>query len=131
MAMTDPIADMLTRIRNGSMAAHAEVVMPASRIKNEIARVLKDEGYILEYSDEDASGRKHLRIKLKYHRGKPVVETIDRISKPGRRVYRKVDELPVVSGGLGIAIISTSKGVMTAKHAKSSGIGGEVICTVS
>jgi len=131
MAMTDPIADMLTRIRNGGSAEHSEVVMPASRIKMHIAQVLKDEGYIRDYAEETDSGKNRLRISLKYYRGKSVFESIRRVSKPGRRVYRGIDNLPVVNGGLGIAIMSTSKGVMTAKQAKSQGVGGEVICTVS
>ena len=107
MAMTDPIADMLTRIRNGGSADHSEVVMPASRIKKHIAQVLKDEGYIREFSEENESDKSQLRISLKYYRGKSVVESIHRISKPGRRVYRSIDDLPVVNGGLGIAIVST------------------------
>ena len=132
MAMTDPIADMLTRIRNASMAMHSRVSMPDSRVKRELARVLKDEGYITDYaSDTTEAAHPTLNIDLKYYRGRPVIETLDRISKPGRRVFRGIDELPVVSGGLGVAIVTTSKGIMTAKRAKKMRLGGEVICTVS
>ncbi len=131
MSMTDPIADMLTRIRNGLCAEHAGVTMPSSRLKCEIAGVLKEEGYIRGFEVQEADGKRHLSIELKYYRGRPVIDAISRISKPGRRVYRSIEDFPVVSGGLGIAIVSTSKGVMTAKKAKSSGVGGEVLCTVS
>ncbi len=131
MAMTDPIADMLTRIRNAASASHASVSMPDSRMKREIARVLKDEGYIKDYATDDAAGKPVLEIILKYHGGMPVIETLKRISKPGRRIYRSIDEMPLVNAGLGTTIVSTSKGVMTAKSAKSLRIGGEVVCTVS
>ena len=129
MSMTDPIADMLTRIRNAQHAKRVSVSMPLSRVKSEIAKVLKKEGYILDYDAE--LDEKKLDIKLKYYQGRPVIESIDRVSKPGRRIYRGIDDFPSVSGGLGIAIVSTSKGVVTAKEAKASGVGGEVICTVS
>ncbi len=131
MSMTDPIADMLTRIRNGLHAEHAGVTMPGSRLKCEIAAVLKEEGYIRGFEVQEVDGRSRLSIELKYYRGRPVIDAIARISKPGRRVYRSIEDFPVVSGGLGIAIVSTSKGVMTAKKAKLSGVGGEVLCTVS
>ena len=131
MSMTDPIADMLTRIRNGGKAERVEVSMPASRMKSEIARVLKEEGYIAGFGEDGDATRRELTVKLKYHKGKPVIEKIDRVSTPGCRVSRGRDELPSVSGGLGIAIISTSKGVMTAKKAQDSHVGGEIICTVS
>ena len=131
MAMTDPISDMLTRIRNGARAERVSISMPGSRIKVEIARVLKDEGYIVDYAVDNQSNKSKLTIKLKYYRGSSVIETIDRISKPGRRVYCGVDDLPSVKGNLGIAIVSTSKGVMTAKTAKASGVGGEIVCSVS
>ena len=130
MAMTDPIADMLTRIRNGAKAERVEVSMPGSAIKREIARVLKEEGYILGYSEDVESVRHDLTVRLKYYKGSPVIEKIDRVSKPGRRVYRGSADLPSVDGGLGIAIVSTSKGVMTAKKARHDGVGGEIICTV-
>ncbi len=131
MSMTDPIADMLTRVRNGGKAERVEVSMPGSGMKREIARVLKEEGYILDFSEAGEASRRELTVKLKYYKGKPVIEKIDRVSKPGRRVYRGRDELPSVSGGLGIAIVSTSQGVMTAKKAQASHVGGEIICTVS
>ena len=131
MSMTDPIADMLTRIRNGGKAERVEVTMPGSGMKREIARVLKEEGYILDYQEDGEAAQRELTVKLKYYRGKPVIETIDRVSKPGCRVYRGLDALPSVNGGLGIAIVSTSKGVMTAKTARSSEVGGEIICTVT
>ena len=131
MSMTDPIADMLTRIRNGGKAERVEVTMPGSGMKREIARVLKEEGYILDYQEDGEAAQRELTVKLKYYRGKPVIETIDRVSKPGCRVYRGLDALPSVNGGLGIAIVSTSKGVMTAKTAKDTEVGGEIICTVT
>ncbi|MDE0308940.1 MAG: 30S ribosomal protein S8 [Acidiferrobacterales bacterium] len=131
MSMTDPIADMLTRVRNGGKAERVEVSMPGSGMKREIARVLKEEGYIVDYSESGEATRRELTVKLKYYRGQPVIESINRVSRPGRRVYRGQDELPSVSGGLGIAIISTSQGVMTAKKAQAARVGGEVICTVS
>ena len=120
----------LRRIRNASRADRAEVSMNHSRIKSEIARILKAEGYIVDYRVDTEKPFPALEIKLKYYKGKPVIERIDRISKPGRRVYRGISDLPSVSGGLGIAIMSTSKGVMTAKSARSFGVGGEVLCTV-
>lgn len=130
MSMSDPIADMLTRIRNASRADRQEVSMNSSAIKKEIARILKAEGYIIDYQVDTEQPFPELKIKLKYYQGEPVIEAIDRISKPGRRVYRGLKELPSVSNGLGIAIMSTSKGVMTAKTAKAKEVGGEVICTV-
>ena len=130
MSMSDPIADMLTRIRNASRADRQEVSMNSSTIKKEIAEILKSEGYIIDYQVDTEQTFPELKIKLKYFQGEPVIEAIDRISKPGRRVYRGLKDLPSVSGGLGIAILSTSKGVMTAKAAKAKGVGGEVICTV-
>ena len=131
MAMTDPIADMLTRIRNASNASHASVSMPDSRIKREIADVLQKEGYIRGFSSSSDSGKPILSIDLKYYQGRPVIDTLERVSKPGRRVYRSIDNMPLVNAGLGVTIISTSKGVMTAKTAKHMNVGGEVICTVS
>ncbi len=130
MSMSDPIADMLTRIRNGQSAAKVEVTMPASNMKQSIAQVLKDEGYINDYSvSEDA--KPELSVSLKYFDGKPVIETIKRASKPGLRVYKNKDELPKVLNGLGIIIISTSTGMMTDRAARAAGIGGELICTVA
>jgi len=129
--MTDPIADMLTRIRNGQAASKLEVAMPASALKSAVARVLKDEGYIEDFSDAEADGKKALLVTLKYYEGKPVIEMIKRSSRPGLRVYKGKDELPKVQGGLGIAIISTSKGVMSDRQARAAGEGGEVLCVVS
>ena len=131
MALTDPIADMLTRIRNAGHAEHVNVSMPGSGIKQQIAEVLKDEGYIKNVSMATVDGKPQLTIDMKYHRGRPVIESVQRVSKPGRRVYRQAADLPSVSGGLGIAIISTSQGIMTARSARKIGIGGEVICTVT
>ncbi len=131
MAMTDPIADMLTRIRNALRAAHASVTMPDSRIKRELARVLKEEGYIKGFAVEPDASKPTLRVDLKYYEGEPVIDNLDRISKPGRRVYRGIDDMPLVNAGLGITIVSTSKGIMTARAAKKQQVGGEVICTVS
>nr|VFK57519.1 MAG: SSU ribosomal protein S8P [Candidatus Kentron sp. TUN] len=130
MSLQDPIADMLTRIRNGQAAGKVVVVMPSSVGKVAIAEVLKQEGYIKEHSVADFEGKAQLSIVLKYHNGKPVINTIKRISRPGLRVYRKKNALPTVIGDLGIAIISTSKGVMTNQAARSSGYGGELLCIV-
>ena len=136
MTMTDPIADMLTRIRNAAMAGHPQVEMPSSKMKVAIARILKDEGYIEgeQVIEGDRPSHKVLRIRLKYvgerrHR-RPVISGLERVSKPGRRVYAGVRELPWVKAGLGIAIVSTPKGVMTAERARKLGVGGEVICKV-
>ncbi|MEC9375662.1 MAG: 30S ribosomal protein S8 [Pseudomonadota bacterium] len=132
MSMTDPIADMLTRIRNGQKAQLQSISMPSSRLKQAIASVLKDEGYISAFEVKDESGNKStLTILLKYFDGKPVIEKIQKVSKPGLRVYSGKGNLPEVMGGLGIAIISTSKGVMTEKQARAKGYGGEVLCIVS
>lgn len=131
MSMTDPIADMLTRIRNGQKARKVSVSMPASRAKEAVAAVLKDEGYIASYSSDDADGKKQLTIELKYFEGVPVIERIERSSKPGLRIYRGKEDLPKVMGGLGVAIVSTSAGVMSDRQAREKGIGGEVLCIVS
>ena len=131
MSMTDPIADMLTRIRNAQMAAKAQVSMPVSKIKLAIADVLKTEGYINDFTIVEAGNKKELTINLKYFEDKPVIETIQRVSRPGLRVYKGKDELPKVLGGLGIAIISTSNGVMTDRAAREAGYGGEVLCIVA
>jgi len=130
MSMSDPIADMLTRIRNGQSAAKAEVAMPASNMKQSIAKVLKDEGYISDFSVSDAA-KPELSVSLKYYDGKPVIEKIQRMSRPGLRVYKNKDELPKVLNGLGIVIISTSKGMMTDRAARAAGIGGELVCSVA
>ena len=131
MSMTDPIADMLTRIRNGLSANKTEVSMPLSKVKVSVAQVLKDEGYIADFTSGDIDGKPALTITLKYYNGKPVIETIKRVSRPGLRVYKGKGELPKVLGGLGIAIISTSAGVMTDRAARKAGYGGEVLCAVS
>jgi small subunit ribosomal protein S8 len=132
MSMSDPIADMLTRIRNGQHVGMECVTMPSSRRKEAIAKVLQDEGYIDGFNVEATPGnKKNLTINLKYFEGKPVIEKIQRRSRPGLRVYKPTDELPTVLGGLGVAIISTSRGLMTDRVARSQGIGGEVICVVS
>ncbi len=129
MSLQDPVSDMLTRIRNAQKATKVSVTMPSSNQKENIAKVLRDEGYILGYSTS-GEAKKELSIELKYFQGKPVIEEIKRVSRPGLRIFKSKDELPSVNGGLGIAIISTSKGVMTDKQARETGNGGEVICTV-
>jgi small subunit ribosomal protein S8 len=131
MSMTDPIADFLTRIRNGQAAGKSEVSMPSSKIKLAIAQVLKDQGYIDQFDVSTEDGKSSLRISLKYYQGRPVIDRIERVSKPGLRVYRGKDELPAILGGLGVAIISTSRGVMTDREARAAGHGGEVLCIVS
>jgi len=130
MSMTDPIADMLTRIRNGQSAGKISIKQPSSKLKLSLAKVLKEEGYILDYSTENLGCHTEMTILLKYYKGVPVIENIKRISRPGLRIYKSKDELPKVLGGLGIAIVSTSKGVMTDRAARAIGHGGEVICTV-
>jgi len=131
MSMTDPIADMLTRIRNGQKARKVGVSMPASKQKVAVAAVLKDEGYITDFSTEGEGATKTLNVELKYFEGAPVIESVRRVSKPGLRIYRGKEDLPKVLGGLGIAIVSTSAGVMSDRQAREKGIGGEVICVVS
>ena len=131
MSMSDPIADMLTRIRNGQMAGHANVVMPSSKVKMAIAKLLENEGYISAYSIKQNEGKSELSVDLKYFDGKPVIEMVKRVSRPGLRVYKNKDELPNVIGGLGTAVISTSKGIMTDRDARQAGIGGEVVCYVA
>jgi len=128
--MTDPIADMLTRIRNALAAKKAQVAMPQSKEKMAIAQVLKDEGYITDFEQGEANGKPVISVELKYYQGKPVIEKIQRISRPGLRIYKGKDELPNVMGGLGVAIISTSAGVMSDRAARKSGHGGEVLCYV-
>lgn len=131
MSMTDPIADMLTRIRNGQKARKVSVSMPASTVKEAVAHVLKDEGYITGFGTSGEGASKQLSVELKYFEGTPVIENVQRVSKPGLRVYRGSEELPKVLGGLGIAIISTSAGVLSDRQAREKGVGGEVICVVS
>jgi small subunit ribosomal protein S8 len=131
MSMTDPIADMLTRIRNAQMVGKTAVGVPSSKVKVSIAQVLKDEGYIDGFTVRDKEGKAELEIGLKYYAGHPVIEKIERVSTPGLRVYRSRDDLPRVMNGLGVAIVSTSKGVMTDRKARATGIGGEVLCIVA
>ena len=131
MSMSDPIADMLTRIRNAQLTNKPSVTMPASKLKGAIAGVLKDEGYIDGFALREAEGRATLEISLKYYAGKPVIEKIERVSRPGLRIYRPKDELPKVMNGLGVAIVSTSRGVMTDRKARGLGVGGEVLCIVA
>ena len=131
MSMTDPIADFLTRIRNGQASGRQEVSMPASKIKLAMAQVLKDEGFIEDFNTSSADGKATLALQLRYYQGRPVIDRIERVSRPGLRVYRGKDELPAVLGGLGVAIVSTSKGVMTDKQARAQGHGGEVLCIVA
>ncbi|MHB1358505.1 MAG: 30S ribosomal protein S8 [Rhodocyclaceae bacterium] len=131
MSMTDPVADMLTRIRNGQMAEKLGVSMPSSKLKLAIAQVLRDEGYIEGFSVRDGDGKAQLDIELKYYAGRPVIERIERVSRPGLRIYRGMQDLPKVMNGLGIAIVSTPKGVMTDRRARSVNVGGEVLCIVA
>jgi len=131
MSMTDPIADMLTRIRNGLSAGKQAVSMPSSKQKLAIANLLKDEGFVNDFSVQDIDGKPVMEVVLKYYEGQPVIEMIKRVSTPGLRVYKGKDELPKVMGGLGVAVISTSKGLMTDRAARKAGHGGEVICFVA
>jgi small subunit ribosomal protein S8 len=134
MSMHDPIADMLTRIRNAQLVGHTEVSMPASQLKSAIAKVLKDEGYIEDFAIRDKSGdsaKKELAVALKYYAGRPVIERLERVSKPGLRVYKGRNDIPRVMNGLGVAILSTSRGVMTDRKARADGLGGEVLCIVA
>ena len=131
MSMTDPVADMLTRIRNAQMAEKVSVAMPSSKIKVAIAAVLKDEGYIDDFAVRDSEGKAQLDLALKYYAGNPVIGRIERVSRPGLRVYKGKDDLPRVLDGLGVAIVSTPKGVMTDRKARASNVGGEVLCIVA
>jgi small subunit ribosomal protein S8 len=131
MSMTDPIADLLTRIRNGQSARKAEITMASSKVKTAIVRVLKDEGYVTDYRIANEGSKTLLTIGLKYFDGKPVIDRLERVSRPGLRIYRGKDELPKVLGGMGTVIVSTPKGVMTDKQARSIGQGGEVLCIVA
>jgi small subunit ribosomal protein S8 len=129
--MTDPISDMLTRIRNAQSSGKATVRMPSSKMKVSIANVLKEEGYIKDFTTVEADKKVEMVVELKYYQGKPVIELIKRVSKPGLRVYKSKSDLPQVLGGLGVAIVSTPNGVMTDKAARHAGVGGEVICYVA
>ncbi|MBN8436843.1 MAG: 30S ribosomal protein S8 [Candidatus Accumulibacter sp.] len=131
MSMSDPISDMLTRIRNAQMASKASVAMPSSKVKIAIAQVLKDEGYVEDFSVSPNEGKPILEIGLKYYAGRPVIERIDRVSRPGLRIYRGAGDIPQVMNGLGVAIVSTPKGVMTDRKARASHVGGEVLCFVA
>ena len=131
MSMSDPIADMLTRIRNAQSAEKTSVTMPASKLKTAIAQVLKDEGYIEDFKQVDNDGKPLLDMELKYHAGRPVIEKIERISRPGLRIYKGAQEIPTIMNGLGMAIVSTSRGLMTDRKARSTGVGGEFLCVVA
>jgi small subunit ribosomal protein S8 len=131
MAMSDPIADMLTRIRNAQLAEKASVSMPSSKVKVAIAAVLKEEGYVEKFVVNQADGKPVLDIELKYYAGRPVIERIERVSKPGLRIYKGCEDIPRVMNGLGVAIVSTPKGVMTDRKARASKVGGEVLCIVA
>jgi small subunit ribosomal protein S8 len=128
--MTDPISDMLTRIRNAQTARKPSVTLPSSKQKLAVAKVLEQEGYLASVSTENVEGKDVMTLELKYYQDKPVIERIERVSRPGLRIFKRVDQLPVVQGGLGVAIVSTSQGVMTNVQAKAKGHGGEVLCIV-
>ena len=130
MSMSDPIADMLTRIRNAQMVEKPSVAMPSSKLKAAIAKVLKDEGYIEDFAVRGEGTKPELEIALKYYAGKPVIEKIERVSRPGLRIYKGREDIPRVMNGLGVAIVSTSRGVMTDRRARDTGLGGEVLCVV-
>jgi small subunit ribosomal protein S8 len=131
MSMSDPIADMLTRIRNAQMVEKSVVPMPSSKLKSAIAQVLKDEGYIDGFHIKSEGGKSELEIQLKYYAGRPVIERIERVSRPGLRIYKGHGSIPQVMNGLGVAIVSTSRGVMTDRKARANGVGGEVLCYVA
>jgi small subunit ribosomal protein S8 len=131
MSMTDPISDMLTRIRNAQAVRKTTVNMPSSRLKAALAQVLKDEGYIDDFALRQKEGKPEIEISLKYYAGRPVIEKIERVSRPGLRIYRGREDIPRVMNGLGIAIVSTSRGLMTDRKARATGIGGEVLCIVA
>ena len=130
MSLSDPIGDMIARIKNANLRNYKKVQIPSSKFKTKIADVLKTEGYIIDYKIENVDGKNSLQIDLKYNSGNPVINTIQRVSKPGRRIFSSVESLPKVSNGLGIAIISTPKGVMTDQEARKNQVGGEIICKV-
>lgn len=131
MSMTDPVADFLTRLRNGQASGKTEIVCPSSKVKLSIAKVLKDEGYIGDYAVASDDGKPTLRVQLKYYEGRPVIDRLERVSRPGLRVYKGKDDLPTILGGFGVVIVSTSRGVMTGRQAREAGHGGEVLCIVS
>jgi small subunit ribosomal protein S8 len=131
MSMSDPIADMLTRIRNAQSVAKAAVTMPSSKLKVAIAQVLKDEGYIDDFAVKSDGGKSELEVALKYYAGRPVIERIERVSRPGLRIYKGRDAIPQVMNGLGVAIVTTPRGVMTDRKARQTGVGGEVLCYVA
>ena len=131
MSMSDPIADLLTRIRNAQSVNKTTVAMPSSKLKVAIARVLKEEGYIEDFAVADLGGKPELRIELKYYAGRPVIERIERVSRPGLRIARGKSEIPTVMNGLGVAIVSTPQGVMTDRKARATGTGGEILCYVA
>jgi small subunit ribosomal protein S8 len=131
MSMSDPIADMLTRIRNAQLAEKTSVAVPASKVKVSIAEVLKDEGYIEDFALRGEGAKRALEIGLKYYAGRPVIERIERVSRPGLRIYKPAKDIPQVMNGLGVAIVSTSRGVMTDRKARQTGVGGEVLCIVA
>ena len=131
MSMSDPIADMLTRIRNAQAVEKVSVKMPSSKVKVAISQVLKDEGYIEDFAVRGAAAKPELELQLKYYAGRPVIERIERVSKPGLRIYKGAEDLPRVMNGLGVAIVSTSSGVMTDRKARAQGVGGEVLCVVA
>ena len=131
MSMSDPIADMLTRIRNAQLAEKTSVAVPASKLKVSIAMVLKDEGYIEDFALRGEGAKRALEIGLKYYAGRPVIERIERVSRPGLRIYKPAKDIPQVMNGLGVAIVSTSRGVMTDRKARQTGVGGEVLCIVA
>ena len=131
MSMSDPIADMLTRIRNAQGVKKTEVAMPSSKLKVAIANVLKSEGYIEDFAVAEADGKPQLKIGLKYYAGRPVIERLERVSRPGLRIYKGKSEIPSVMNGLGVTIVSTPKGVMTDRKARATGVGGEVLCYVA
>ena len=131
MSMTDPVADLLTRIRNGQSAGKAHISLDSSKIKTAIAKVLKDEGYVADYRVSEETGKPRLIVDLKYYEGRPVIARLERVSRPGLRIYRGKDELPKVLGGMGTVIVSTPQGVMTDRQARAIGQGGEVLCIVA
>ena len=131
MSMSDPVADMLTRIRNAQSAEKTEVKMPSSKLKIAIASVLKDEGYVDDFAVHADAGKSELSIALKYYAGRPVIDRIERVSRPGLRIYKGKEDIPTVMNGLGVAILSTSHGVMTDRKARATGVGGEVLCVVA
>ena len=131
MSMSDPIADFLTRIRNGQLSGKPEIAAPSSRIKLALAKVLKDEGYIEDFAIDGDARKPVVKVRLKYYQGRPVIERLERVSRPGLRIYKPSRDIPRVMNGLGVAIVSTSKGVMTDRKARGMGIGGEVLCIVA